>query len=33
MSTVTYPTLGFALGETCDLLRDTVHDRAESRSD
>ncbi|GIT25114.1 MAG: hypothetical protein CM1200mP41_11580 [Gammaproteobacteria bacterium] len=24
MSTVTYPPLGFALGETCDLLRDTV---------
>ena len=29
MSTVTYPTLGFALGETCDLLRDTVHDFAQ----
>ena len=30
MSTVTYPTLGFALGETCDLLRDTVHDFAQN---
>ena len=30
MSTVTYPTLGFALGETCDLLRDTVHDFAQT---
>ena len=30
MSTVTYPTLGFALGETCDLLRDMVHDFAQN---
>ena len=30
MSTATYPTLGFALGETCDLLRDTVHDFAQN---
>ena len=30
MSTVTYPTLDFALGETCDLLRDTVHNFAQT---
>ncbi|MEE2804032.1 MAG: isovaleryl-CoA dehydrogenase [Pseudomonadota bacterium] len=29
MSTVNYPTLGFALGETCDQLRQSVHDFAQ----